>query len=264
MDADYKTIKWEMEDGIGILWFNRPDSLNALSLEMRYELLDILPRIAQEKDLSVLIVTGEGKAFCAGGDMDKFLTVSRAHQERGGAHDLFINDVPRAFLAVEVPIIAAVNGPAVGGGFTISLTCDLRIASDSARFGAVFVRVGLAPEYGSSFLLTRIVGLTRASELIMTARIFDAQESLSMGLVSEVVEGDQLLNRARELAKLIASHPPMAIRMAKRVLRHGLDSTLSQAMEYEELAETHCFSSLDHQEAVLAFMEKRPPIFQGR
>ncbi|MBW1789401.1 MAG: enoyl-CoA hydratase/isomerase family protein, partial [Deltaproteobacteria bacterium] len=163
-----------------------------------------------------------------------------------------------------IPIIAAINGAAVGGGFTLSLTCDIRIASEAARFGAVFARVGLSPEYGSSFLLSRVVGLTKASELVLTARIFDAQEALSMGLVGEVVPEEQLMARAKEIAGQIAGLSPVAVRMGKRTLRHGLDSTLSQALDYEELAESHCFSSLDHQESVKAFMEKRAPEFKGR
>lgn len=264
MSTDYATIKWERDGAIGVLKFNRPEASNALSDQMHQELLDFVPRIADEPDLRVVILTGEGKAFCAGGDLDRFLAHSKSHQERGGAIKLFRNDVPRAFLGVEIPIIAAINGAAVGGGFTLPLTCDLRIASEEARFGAVFARVGLAPEYGSSFLLARIVGLTRASELIFTARIFDAQEALAMGLVSEVVPGDQLMDRAHALAQQIVALPPLGVRMAKRVLRYGLDSTLSQALNFEELAESHCFSSLDHQEAVRAFLEKRPPSFQGR
>jgi enoyl-CoA hydratase/carnithine racemase len=223
-----------------------------------------MARVARQPDLRVVILTGEGKAFSAGGDLDGFLSRSIKHQEQGGAKELFYNDMARTFLGVETPLIAAVNGPAVGGGFTLSLTCDLRIASEEARFGAVFARVGLSPEYGSSFLLSRIVGLTKASELVLTARIIDAQEALAIGLVNEVVPGNELIRRAREVAQQIASLPPLAVRMAKRALRHGLESTLSQALDYEEIVETHCFSSLDHREAVRAFLEKRTPDFKGR
>ena len=264
MTSHYTAIKWEREGAIGILTFNQPENLNALGPQIYEELMDFMERVPQQEDLQVVIVTGEGKAFSAGGDMDGFLSRSIAHHERGGSIELFTNEMARKFLNVEIPLIAAVNGAAVGGGFTLSLTCDLRIASEEARFGAVFARVGLSPEYGSSFLLSRIVGLTKASELVLTAKIFGAQEALDMGLVSEVVPPEKLMERARALAQEIASLPPIAVRLAKRTLRHGLESTLSQALDFEELAETHCFSSLDHQEACRAFLEKRTPKFQGR
>ena len=264
MNANYKAIKWEREGHIGILTLNQPDSMNALGPDLRVELEDCLSRIPEEKDLRVIIFTGTGKAFSAGGDMESFLETSVNLQKRGGANDLFTNDMSRKFLNIELPIIAAINGVAVGGGFTLSLTCDLRVASEEARFGAVFARVGLSPEYGSSYLLSRIVGLTKASELVLTARLFDAQEALDIGLVNDVVTPENLMPKAREYAEQIAALPPVAIQLAKRTLRHGLESTLSQALDYEELAETHCFSSMDHQEAVRSFLEKRAPEFQGR
>jgi len=264
MKEGYKSITWETEGPVGIITLNRPETMNSMTDELRTELPHVLDRAAGDKDLRVLIITGSGKAFSAGGDLDGFLRRSRQHQEQGGAIEVFSNHLSRAFLRVEIPLIAAVNGAAVGGGLTLSLTCDLRIASEEARFGAVFARVALSPEYGSSFLLSRIIGLTKASELVLTARIIEAQEALRIGLVSEVVAPDRLMARARELAGQIASFSPVAVRMAKRTLRHGLDSTLSQALDYEELAESHCFSSLDHQEAVKAFLEKRPPRFSGR
>ncbi|MBW2283520.1 MAG: enoyl-CoA hydratase/isomerase family protein [Deltaproteobacteria bacterium] len=264
MDRAYSAIQWEREGHVGIITLNRPEQLNAIGPELREELPDIMDRVAADAELRVLIITGTGKAFSAGGDLGGFLQRSRSYQAQGGAIDLFSNSMSRKFLGVEIPIIAAINGAAVGGGFTLSLTCDIRIASEAARFGAVFARVGLSPEYGSSFLLSRVVGLTKASELVLTARIFDAQEALSMGLVGEVVPEEQLMARAKEIAGQIAGLSPVAVRMGKRTLRHGLDSTLSQALDYEELAESHCFSSLDHQESVKAFMEKRAPEFKGR
>jgi len=264
MNAEYEAIKWEREGNIGILTLNQPDAMNAMSPILNAEMADCVSRIPEEKDLRVVIFTGAGKAFSAGGDLDSFLKSSKARHEKGGADELFRNDMSRRFLNIEIPIIAAINGAAVGGGFTLSLTCDLRVASEEARFGAVFARVGLSPEYGSSYLLSRIVGITKASELVLTARIFDAKEALEIGLVNEVVAPENLLERAREYAKQIAALPPIAIKMAKRTLRHGLESTLSQALDYEELAETHCFSTLDHLEAVKSFLEKRKPEFQGK
>lgn len=264
MTAEYQYIIWERDGPIGILKFNRPETMNALGPEIGGDMADLLPRLVQEHDLRVIILTGEGNAFCAGGNLQVFLERCKIQREVGGAMNMYKNDLVRLFLDVEIPIIAAVNGPAIGGGITLSLACDLRIASEEARFGAAFTRVGLSPEYGSSFLLARTVGRTKAAELVLTARIIDAAEALSIGLVSHVVSADQLMELARDLARQIASLSPVAVRTAKRTLRHGLDCTLSQALDYEEFAETYCFSSLDHEEAVKAFVEKRPPKFIGR
>ncbi|MBW2367517.1 MAG: enoyl-CoA hydratase/isomerase family protein [Deltaproteobacteria bacterium] len=261
---DYSSIAWQRQDEIGILKFNSPETYNSLSSEMHLELFDLLPRLKEEKDLRAVIITGEGKSFSSGGDMALFLKMIRNQREQGGVGDVFSSKLAKAILAIEIPVIAAVNGPAIGAGFTLSLICDIRIASKNAAFGAVFAQVGLTPEYASSFLLSRIVGLTKACEMMLTARIIDAQEALTAGLVSEVTSRERLMPRAEELARKIATLPPIGVRTTKRVLRHGLSATLEQAIEYEELAETYCMSSLDHEEAIKAFVEKRKPKFIGR
>lgn len=263
MNTDFKTIQWERTGNIGILRLNNPDKMNAMGEQMRLELAECTTRISDEKGLRVVIFTANGKAFSAGADLELFLKKSENHQKQGGMGDLFSNSLARKFLNIEIPVIAAINGAAVGAGFTLLLSSDLRIASKSARFGAVFASVGLSPEYGSSFLLSRIVGHTKASELVLTARIFGADEALAMGLLNEVVEDEELMTKAMELARQIAKLPPVAVQMGKRALRHGLECTLSQALDYEELLETHCFATLDHQEAVRAFLEKRKPEYQG-
>lgn len=264
MEIQYESILWQQEGSIGLITLNRPETFNALGREINHDLWDLVGRIKDSSDLQVLILTGAGKAFSAGGDMQAFLNQIETNQKTGGALPLFVNALARRFLDIEIPIIAAMNGPAVGGGLTLSLTCDLRIASENAKFGAVFTRAGLSPEYGSSFLLSRIVGLTKASEWILTARMIDAPEALASGLVSEVTPPEQLMDRARALAEQIAALPPLATRVAKRTLRHGLDATLAQALDYEEMVFTYCQGSQDHYEAVQAFIEKRPAKFRGR
>lgn len=262
--SQYNYIKWERTGTIGVLTLNHPEMLNALTVELKEELAHFLDRFPNGEDVRVVIITGAGKAFCAGGDIKRFLKNSMTHQERGGVVEFFSNDTARRLLKVEIPLIAAINGAAVGGGLSISLICDLRIASEAARFGAGFARVGLSPEYGSSFLLARTVGLTKANELILTAKIIDAQEALRIGLVNEVAPPERLLERALAMAREIAALPPFAIRMAKRSIRNALVGTLSQALDYEELTESHCFTSLDHQEALQAFLEKRSSEFRNR
>jgi len=261
---DYSNIIWQRKGNIGIITFNNPDSYNSLSAEMETELMDLLPRLNGEKDLHAVILTGAGKAFGAGGDMQRFLNGARNRREQGGVGFIFSNRLARALLAVEIPLIAAINGAAVGAGLTISLTCDLRIASEHGLFGAVFSKVGIAPEFASSFLLSRIVGVTKANEMALTAKIIDAKEALTAGLISEITSPEDLLPRAEELAGQIADLPAFGIRVTKRVLRHGMSATMEQALDYEEHAETLCLSTLDHEEAIKAFIEKRQPIFIGR
>ena len=257
-------VHWSREDEIGILTLDRPESMNAITLESRQELCDVLGQIGREKDLRAVIITGAGKAFSAGGDLETLASRAREFRARGGARELFSNHMARALLDLEMPLIAAINGPAVGAGLAITLACDLRIAVHGARFGAVSTRVGLSPEYATSFLLPRIVGLTKASELVLTARLFDAPEALAMGLIGEIVEADELMTRARALAHQITALPLVAVRMAKQSLRYGLDCTLTQALSYEELAESYCLTSDDHVEAIDAFLHKRKPSFTDR
>ncbi|MBT8342056.1 MAG: enoyl-CoA hydratase [Desulfatitalea sp.] len=263
MDSAFPNLIWNQQGHVGVLKLNNPKMLNALSMALQKDLMGFLPQLNEMQDLRVVILTGEGKAFCAGGDLKAFCSRYDRYKERGGLRPVYSNQVAMALLDVQVPIIAAVNGHAVGGGLTMALISDLRIASDNARFGAAFVKVGICPEYGSSFFLSRVVGVTKASEMVLTARSIDAREALDIRLVSEVVPEEQLMDRAHALAHEIAQLPPFAVKMAKRVLRHGLESTLQQAMAYEELNETLCFSTADHKEAVSAFLEKRKPEFIG-
>jgi enoyl-CoA hydratase/carnithine racemase len=263
MKKEYSFLKWKKKGSIVIITFNRADTLNALTSDLQEEFLDLLQHLKDVHELRAIIITGEGKAFSAGGDLQGFLKKYEKYSKQGGSRELFRNRLPRTVLSIEVPLIAAINGPAVGGGLTLTLLCDFRIASEEAIFGAVFARVGLSPEYGSSFLLSRIVGLTRATEMILTAKIIGAKEALEYGLVSEVLPPHLLMRRAQEIAEEISSLPPISIRMCKRALKHGLDCNLHQAIAYEEMLETYCFSSLDHKEAVSAYLEKRSPKFMG-
>lgn len=262
MEENYKTIKWEREKEFGTITISRPP-YNALIPEMRAELMDVLREVKELEEIRAIILTGENSMFCVGGDLKSFSERARNRRLRGGVSEMMTNDVARAFLATEIPIIAAINGPAVGGGLTLSLTCDFRIACEEAKFIAGFTRVGLAPEYGSSFLLARIVGLTWASEMIFTGRVINAHKALSIGLISEVVPRQHLLDKAQSIARKVASFSPFAVRMSKKVLRQGLECTLSQALDYETLALTHCFNTLDHEESVNAFLEKRLPMLRG-
>lgn len=253
---NYQTISVEQKDNVGFLCLNRPQVLNALSEEMRAELLHFLHEASADDGLRVLVVTGKGRAFSAGGDLDMFKSRFEAYR-RDGSSGTFANiDLPEAFSRFPKPMIAAVNGPAVGFGATMPLTCDVRIASTQAQFSFAFVRLGLTPEFGSSYHLPRLIGYGKAAELVFTARTIDAQEALRIGLVNRVVAPEELLPEAEKMAAEIARLPAGAVCAAKQVLRHGCHSTLEQVLAFEALTFQSAAQTPEHYEAVCRTMRQ--------
>lgn len=262
----YECLIYESQDGIATLTLNRPERLNALGGTLREDLYDAVRRASEDPEVRVMIVTGAGKGFCAGGDV-KAMSESR---ETGRGRPLAERIAPirdRVILAMREapqPIIAAVNGPAVGAGMNVALACDIRLASTAARFGQTFVRRGLHPDWGGTWFLTRLVGTSRACELIFTGDVFDAEEAWRLGIVNRVVAPGELMPAAQELARRIAAGPPVAIRLAKRAIHNAADADLRSALEYETFAQNVCFETEDSREGLRAFVEKREPRFQGR
>lgn len=252
----YETISVERKDNVGFLYLNRPQVLNALSEEMRSELLHFLPQAAADEGLRVLVITGKGRAFSAGGDLNMFKDRYESYRREGSGGTFANIDLPEAFSRFPKPIVAAINGAAVGFGATMPLNCDLRIASVQAQFSFAFVRLGLTPEFGSSYFLPRLIGYGKAAELIFTARMLDAQEALQIGLVNRVVAHDDLLAEAGKTAAEIARMPAGAIRAAKQLLRHGSHSTLEQVLAYEALSFQGAAQTPEHYEAVCRTMER--------
>jgi 2-(1,2-epoxy-1,2-dihydrophenyl)acetyl-CoA isomerase len=253
---DYSTIDFEKKERIGILSLNRPEVLNALSPRMREELVHCLDHVAGDEDLRVLILTGKGRGFCAGADLNMFKDAYEAFRS-GDEHQGFGDiDLPKAFIDFPKPLIAAINGPAVGFGLTVTLTCDIRIASEKAKFGCAFVRVGVTPEFGSSYFLPRLLGYGKAAELAFTARTIDAQEAAQIGLVNRVVGHADLLSECEGMARSISEMPTGAIRMTKQILRHGHHSTLEQALPYEGLVFQHQTRTREHYDAVCRILEQ--------
>jgi len=251
----YATVDYELRGTTGILSLNRPEKLNALSPEMKTELQHCLKQAARDENVRVLILTGRGRAFSAGGDLQAFKKAYESYR-RGGADDSFTDPaLPRAFTDFPKPMIAAVNGPAVGFGLTVSLTCDIRIASELARFVCAFVRIGVTPEFGSSYFLPRLVGYAKAAELAMTARPVEPDEALRIGLVNRVVPHADLMREAKEMADAIGRFPSQSVRAVKTLMRHGLHSTLEQVIDYEELAFRHLMQKKEHYDAVCATIE---------
>jgi 2-(1,2-epoxy-1,2-dihydrophenyl)acetyl-CoA isomerase len=252
----YQTISCQKRGPVGILYLDRPEVLNALCFQMREELLDYLREAAGDEGLRVLILTGRGRAFSAGGDLTMFKNAYEAYRQGTPEQRFGRPDLPRAFVDFPKPIIAAINGPAVGFGLTVTLICDIRIASTMASFSCAFVRIGVTPEFCSSYFLPRLIGYGKAAELAFTAKTIDAQEAADMGLVNRVVEHEKLLAESEQIAETISKMPPEAVRMTKEILRHGYHSTLEQVIQYESLVFNDRTKSKEHYDAVCNTLEQ--------
>ena len=251
-------------DGVLTLTLNRPDSLNALTVEVMGALADRLEAAAADRSVRAVVITGAGSAFSAGGDLAFLqelpgMPSARAKEVVYGT----FQRVPRLIRAMDKPVIAAVNGAAVGAGCEIAVACDFRIASEKARFGEVWITLGCIPALGGMYLLPRLVGFARATELVLTGEIIDAREALRIGLVNKVVMPPDLPRAAEELARNLARGPARAIAAAKEALNRGLASTFSAELDATVDAQVMCFGTRDFAEGVRALTEKRPPRFTG-
>jgi enoyl-CoA hydratase/carnithine racemase len=246
----YKTIELIKEEGIAMVTLNRPNALNALNETMKDELIQALKETEEEDDVRVMILTGRGRGFCAGADLNRFIEIQerdKGHKKKSRFGSL---DLPRAFVQFPKPLIAAINGPSYGFGFTVTLTCDIRLASERAKFSCAFVRIGVTPEFCSTFFLPRLIGYGKAAELIFTARPFDAHEALEIGAINKVFPHHRLMPEAKKMAKQIASMPAPAIQKAKELLRHGMQSTLDQVIQHEAMVFLDCMKTEEHQTAL--------------
>jgi enoyl-CoA hydratase/carnithine racemase len=242
------------ESGVAFVTLNRPESLNAVNDDLRVELTGVLKELEANSNIKVVVVTGAGKAFSAGADLKQLKSLHEDFRQSGMTTPYGGPELAQAFFSFSKPLIAAVNGLAVGWGVTMPLACDIRIASQKARFSAAFVRVGVTPEFGSSYLLPRLIGYGLAAELIFTGKIINADEALHIGLVNKVVEHDELLSEAGAIARLIAAQPIEAIRHAKALLRGGMDAGLTQWVDHEAVVFKERMESEEHYQAVLGLL----------
>jgi 2-(1,2-epoxy-1,2-dihydrophenyl)acetyl-CoA isomerase len=250
----------EQRDRVLVITLNRPQVLNAFRMTMAIELKQALEQADEDDGVGCVVLTGAGRGFCSGADLRGFFDNLRDATE-GSATSRPVEGLPRFMIELKKPVIAAINGPAVGVGLTLTLPCDIRIASDKARLGFIFSRLALVPEFGSTFLLPRIIGLAKALELCLTARIIDAPEALAVGLVSKVVPHDDLMDEALALGTALANGPTRALSLVKKVIHHGLVADIDQAQSNEEEAFAWCLRSPEHFEGVRAFFEKREARF---
>lgn len=262
IDAKKPPYQWvivSQEDGVGLIQLNRPDKLNAISIDLMKELVDCLEWMDAQDDIRCILLTGNEKAFAAGADIDQMAQSSTIQM-------LLLDQFARwdRIRKIHKPIIAAVSGYALGGGCELAMTCDMIVASETAQFGQPEINLGVIPGAGGTQRLTRAVGKAKAMELIFTGRMMGAQEALEAGLVNAVFPKELVLEKAISLAKTIASKPPIAVRLAKEAILKSFDTTIEGGLDFERKAFYLLFASEDKQEGMKAFMEKRKPEFTGR
>lgn len=260
---------YENTDGIVTLTMNRPEERNALSEEHQMlEFVEVCERLKRDTSVKVVILTGAGTAFSAGGNIkhmrDKKGFSAGSPIQIRDAYRNGIQQIPLALYELDVPTIAAVNGPAIGAGMDLSCMCDIRIASDRAAFASSFVKLGIVPADGGAWLLSRTVGPAKALELMLTGETIDAATALSINLVTKVVPHETLMQAAMEFAGRIAVHPPLTLRMSKRLLRESQHVSLKTSLELAAAYQALAHYTKDHDEAVRAFIEKRPPNFSSQ
>ena len=261
----YETVQLEISDAVATLTLNRPGALNALTLTVAGEFRSAMGE-ARERGARAIILTGAGRAFCAGGDLREMQRMA----EQEGRLDAFfdeplslLNESIMAIRQTPLPVIAAVNGVASGGGCNLALACDLVIAAESARFNQAFIKIGLTPDCGGTFILPRLVGMKRAAELLMTGDMVDARRAAEMGMINAVVADEELMSEARKLAQRLASAPTAAIGRIKQLLEASAGNDYGAQLDLEHKVQLQSGLTKDFKEGVAAFLEKRPPKFVG-
>jgi len=259
----YETIIYEKGNGIGSITLNRPDSLNSLSFKLAKELEHISDEIASDDSVRVVIITGSGRAFSAGADLKEIMM-----QGEASLGTWLSKGEPLPFFGkienLDKPVIAAINGLAIGGGCELALVCDLRIASSTAKFGFGEIKIGVIPAGGGTVRSPRIMGIAKAKEMLFFGDTIDAQEAYRLGLVNKVVAPESLLDEAKRWAQTLAQRPPLALKAAKSCVNVGMQMPLSAAVEFEAKQAATLLNTEDKNEGITSFLEKRQPVFKGK
>lgn len=275
MSDDYQFIQFRVEDGVGIITLNRPDKLNAVSWELAEELAALLLKLRHRDEVRAIVLTGAGRAFCAGGDVgflsgegdrpmpgtsDASRPMPRSQRKSPGGPFF---EVTRQLVAVDKPVIAAIQGHCVGAGLAYALACDRRFGDATTKMAAIFTNVGVAPDCGVSYFLPRIVGFSNALMMVETAKVFKAEECKDLGLLDELVPEGKAFEIALEYARMLASRASVAVDMARRLIHMSQYMTLDEILEFEGAAGVCVAGSFDSKEGTMAFLEKRKPVYRG-
>lgn len=261
MQKEFQNVLLESKEGIATITLNRPQAMNALCDALNTELMEAIQRVYEDMTARALIITGSGKAFAAGADIKEMLSANQFDAERTAkkAHD--INDTLET---LPIPVIAAVNGAALGGGCEIALACDFRIAGEKAMFGLPEVGLGIIPGAGGTQRLTRMIGPVKAREMVMAGSVIRGKEAYEIGLVTKCVPDKELMKEAVDLAKKLCARPAAALRYAKAAINYAVDHDIHTGKKYEKSLFSLCFETEDQKEGMNAFLEKKPPNFSNK
>jgi 2-(1,2-epoxy-1,2-dihydrophenyl)acetyl-CoA isomerase len=258
---EQKAVLLDISDGgVAVVTLNRPDAMNAINNDLKIELLDAMRQVAHDSAVKAVVLTGAGRAFCAGGDV-KEMGGSRAPVEMRDRMRRYLHEALLLIYKMEKPVIAAVNGFAVGAGCNLALACDIILASEQAKFSEIFVKVGLVPDAGGFFLLPRLIGMPKAKELVFRGNTIDAREAERIGMINAVHPAEDLMGQALAMANELADGPARAIGIAKTMLHQSAEMNFPAALDYEAAVQAIVASTDDHREGVKAFAEKRKPKF---
>lgn len=265
MVLKFDAVKVEKDGSVCLVTLNRPEHMNSINIDMLEQMTTALKMAGEDPEIKVVILTGEGRGFCSGADMDfvKYMIALKQPQFRRVLRDI-VHSCVNSLEQLEKPVIAAVNGYATGGGAEIALACDFRIASENAKFAFTEVKVGIIPDGGGIPRLTRLLGVGRAKELIMLGQTVDGFKAESIGLVNKCIPPDQLMVEAKQWAKELMTCAPLAVGMSKRAIDQALDMDLTTALDMMGIAQQELLASEDLKEGIQAFIEKRKPVFKGR
>jgi len=268
---EYQCIIYEKKDNIATITLNRPERGNAMSPQMNKELEEVYNLVEEDDETRVVVITGAGpRSFCTGADVggSQAGTEREEKREEGQRRDVtrgLLTGKDATLARIGKPVIASINGFAIGYGFTFTLACDIRIASEAARISMPMVQLGIAPsKVGVTYYLPRLVGIAKACELVFTGKMIDAREAKEIGLVNEVVPADELAKATYEMASTIAKLPPLSMRISKRLLYQGMNTDIAAMLQHEAYALNYLTQTEDRKEGMKAFIEKREPIFKGR
>ena len=266
---DFQFLKFEVREGVARITLHRPEVYNALNDGITYELQDVFRAVAKDEQVRVVVLTGEGKAFCSGQDLKSESTSAKAKDNQGkrsfleSLHKRY-NPIIRAMRNLPKPVVGRLNGVAAGAGCSLALACDILVAAEEATLIEVFVNIGLVPDSGSSFFLPRLAGMAKAFELCSMGSRVKAREALELGLVNKVVPAGQLDAAVKEYTDYFAKAPTRAIGLIKKMLNKSATASLEEMLEYEAYCQEIAGSTLDYKEGVMAFLEKRKPVFVGK
>ncbi|MER6949739.1 enoyl-CoA hydratase-related protein [Nonomuraea sp. NPDC000554] len=257
-------IRYDVTDAVATITLDRPDAMNSLTAEVKAALLDALRRAAESPEVRAVLLTGSGRAFCAGQDLREHAANLKAGRGLANTVREHYNPIVELITTMAKPVVAAVNGVAAGAGASLAFACDLRIASEKARFALAFAGIGLAPDSGASWTLQRLVGPGRAAELMLLGEPLDASRALELGVVTRVVPADEVLKTAQELAVRLAQGPTLAYAATKRALAFAAAHPLRESLALEADLQDACAASQDHLDATRSFLAKERPVFHGR